>query len=82
MFFFQKSFFFLFLQPVVPLSPKSDSSETSGEPKSARAPSLFAKNKMAAMFNREASFEDNRSDLYDDDEERGFFQVNESDEGM
>ena len=36
---------------------------------------------MAAMFNREASFDDNRSDIYDDDEDRGFFQMNESDEG-
>lgn len=33
------------------------------------------------MFNREASLEDNRSDLYDDDDDKGFFQVNESDEG-
>lgn len=37
---------------------------------------------MAAMFNREASFDDSRSDIYDDDEDRGFFQMNESDEGM
>lgn len=37
---------------------------------------------MAAMFNREASFDDNRSDIYEDDEDRGFFQMNESDEGM
>ena len=36
---------------------------------------------MAATFNREASFDDNRSDIYDDDEDRGFFQMNESDEG-
>ena len=36
---------------------------------------------MAAMFNREAT-DDNRSDIYDDDEDRGFFQMNESDEGM
>ena len=36
---------------------------------------------MAAMFNREASFDDNRSDIYDEDEDRGFFQMNESDEG-
>ncbi|KAJ7387182.1 Sin3 histone deacetylase corepressor complex component SDS3 [Desmophyllum pertusum] len=36
--------------------------------------------KMAAVFNREASFDDNRSDIYDDDEDRGFFQMNESDE--
>lgn len=69
------------MQPTIPLSPKSDTSETSGERKDACTPIVFAKNKMAAMFNREASFEDNRSDLYDDDEDRGFFQVNESDEG-
>ena len=36
---------------------------------------------MAAIFNREAT-DDNRSDIYDDDEDRGFFQMNESDEGM
>lgn len=37
---------------------------------------------MAAVFNREASFDDNRSDIYDDEEDRGFFQMNESDEGI
>ena len=37
---------------------------------------------MAAVFNREASFDDNRSDIYDEDEDRGFFQMNESDEGI
>lgn len=37
---------------------------------------------MAAMFNREVSFDDNRSDIYEDDEDRGFFQMNESDEGI
>lgn len=35
---------------------------------------------MAATFNREASFDDNRSEIYDDEEDRGFFQMNESDE--
>lgn len=35
---------------------------------------------MAAVFNREASFDDNRSDVYDDEEDRGFFHMNESDE--
>lgn len=65
------------------MSPRSDSSEDSVIANQACAPRSSGRlKKMAAMFNREASFDDNRSDIYDDDEDRGFFQMNESDEGL
>ncbi|XP_068678845.1 sin3 histone deacetylase corepressor complex component SDS3-like isoform X2 [Montipora foliosa] len=61
-------------------SPRSDSSEDSLLSSQACAPRSSGRlKKMAAMFNREAT-DDNRSDIYDDDEDRGFFQMNESDE--
>jgi len=63
------------------VSPRSDSSEDSVFAKQACAPRTSGRiKKMAAVFNREASFDDNRSDIYDDEEDRGFFQMNESDE--
>ncbi|CAH3153622.1 unnamed protein product [Porites evermanni] len=63
------------------VSPRSDSSEDSVLSSQACAQRSSGRlKKMAAMFNREASFDDNRSDIYDDDEDRGFFQMNESDE--
>lgn len=63
------------------VSPRSDSSEDSVFANQACALRSSGRlKKMAAMFNREASFDDNRSDIYDDDEDRGFFQMNESDE--
>ena len=65
------------------MSPRSDSSEDSVFAKQACAPRTSGRiKKMAAVFNREASFDDNRSDIYDDEEDRGFFQMNESDEGI
>lgn len=65
------------------MSPRSDSSEDSVSVNQACAPRASGRiKKMAAVFNREASFDDNRSDIYDDDEDRGFFQMNESDEGI
>lgn len=64
------------------MSPRSDSSEDSVLSSQACAQRSSGRlKKMAAMFNREASFDDNRSDIYDEDEDRGFFQMNESDEG-
>ena len=63
--------------------PQSDSSEDSVFSNQACAPRTSGRiKKMAAVFNREASFDDNRSDVYDDDEDRGFFHMNESDEGI
>lgn len=63
------------------VSPRSDSSEDSVFSNQACAPRTSGRiKKMAAVFNREASFDDNRSDVYDDDEDRGFFHMNESDE--
>lgn len=65
------------------MSPRSDSSEDSVFAKQACAPRTSGRiKKMAAVFNLEASFDDNRSDIYDDEEDRGFFQMNESDEGI
>lgn len=65
------------------MSPRSDSSEDSVFTNQACAPRSSGRlKKMAATFNREASFDDNRSDIYDDEEDRGFFQMNESDEGI
>lgn len=65
------------------VSPRSDSSEDSVFSNQACAPRTSGRiKKMAAVFNREASFDDNRSDIYDDDEDRGFFHMNESDEGI
>lgn len=62
-------------------SPRSDSSEDSVFANQVCAPRSSGRlKKMAAMFNREVSFDDNRSDIYEDDEDRGFFQMNESDE--
>ncbi|XP_015762407.1 PREDICTED: sin3 histone deacetylase corepressor complex component SDS3-like [Acropora digitifera] len=64
-------------------SPRSDSSEDSVFANQVCAPRSSGRlKKMAAMFNREVSFDDNRSDIYEDDEDRGFFQMNESDEGI
>ena len=78
-----KTSFFFFFQNIRSVSPRSDSSEDSVFASKACAPRSSGRlKKMAAMFNREASFDDNRSDIYDDDEDRGFFQMNESDEGM
>ena len=74
---------FLFLQSIRSASPRSDSSEDSVFANQVCAPRSSGRlKKMAAMFNREVSFDDNRSDIYEDDEDRGFFQMNESDEGI
>lgn len=37
---------------------------------------------MVVVFNWEVSFDDNCFDVYDDDEDRGFFYMNELDEGI
>ena len=72
-----------FLQTPKNVSPRSDSSGFSGVVNGACAAGSTKERKMAAgMFNRDASFDDNRSDIVDDDDDRGFFQMNESDEGM
>lgn len=63
------------------MSPRSDSSGISVNQEDAGAVAPD-KNNMAAVYSREASFEDNKSDLFDDDEDsRGFLHPNESDEG-
>lgn len=48
----------------------------------AGASAMSEKAKMAVVYAREPSFEDNRSDLFEDDEDsREFLRHNESDEG-
>lgn len=65
------------------VSQRSDSSGSSGIVDGACVTGPTDGRKMAAgTFNRDASFDDNQSDIYDDDDDRGFFQMNESDEGM
>lgn len=65
-------------------SPRSDSSANSVSQDDAGAPVPAEKvNMAAAVYSREPSFDDNRSDLFDDDEDsRGFLRHNESDEGL
>ena len=72
----------VFLQSGRRESPRTDSSEDSVIENEACVLRSTSRAKMAAAFNRDPSYEDNRSDIYDDDEDRGFFQLNESDEGM
>ena len=63
-------------------SPRSDSSANSVSQDDASVGVPTGKVNMAAIYSREPSFDDNRSDLFDDEEDnRGFLRHNESDEG-
>ncbi|EDO44590.1 predicted protein [Nematostella vectensis] len=62
------------------VSPRSDSSAASGDHEGACELGSASDSKMAAMFVREPSFDDNRSDLIDDEEDRGFLRHSDSDE--
>ncbi|KAK3753270.1 hypothetical protein QZH41_015214, partial [Actinostola sp. cb2023] len=62
-------------------SPRSDSSGISVNHEDAGAVASETKANMAAVYSREPSFDDSRSDLFDDEEDiRGFLRHNESDE--